>query len=135
VAQAKVQLNQDLAAGNPSVRVIEAPTQAQQSPLLIIAGSVFAAILLAGATVFVPGLAARRVPGPGQLEKAVGCPFWPHRSWGEPEAGRLAGRLHAAIDAHADRDAKSILLVTDTSFRALAALGWATFTGASLVRC
>jgi uncharacterized protein involved in exopolysaccharide biosynthesis len=26
VAQAKVQLNQDLAAGNPSVRVIEAPT-------------------------------------------------------------------------------------------------------------
>jgi hypothetical protein len=42
--------------------------------------------------------------------------------------------LHAAIDAHADRDAKSILLVTDTSFRALPR--WAaTFTGASLVRC
>jgi hypothetical protein len=46
--------------------------------------------------------------------------------------------LHAAIDAHADRDAKSILLVTDKPSAPCNRPPWdwaATFTGASPARC
>lgn len=129
VGQARVQLNQDI-AGNPSVRVIEAPTppsKRNNPPLLIVAGSIFAAILLSGATVFVLASLRAVFLAPAELEKAIGLPVLaaPIEGMSAKLSASGFGRLHAAIDAHADREPKSILLVTDTSFRALqqAALG------------
>jgi uncharacterized protein involved in exopolysaccharide biosynthesis len=123
VEQAKVQLNQD-AAGNPSVRVIEAPTppsKRNNPPLLIIVGSVFAALLLAGATVFVLASLRAVFLAPVELERAMGLPVLaaPIAGMSQKLAASGFGRLHAAIDAHADDHAKTILLVTDGSFRAL----------------
>jgi uncharacterized protein involved in exopolysaccharide biosynthesis len=130
VDQARVQLNQDSAAGNPSVRVIEAPTppsKRNNPPLLVVAGSVFAALLLAGAAVFVLASLRAVFLAPAELEKAIGLPVLaaPIEGMSAKLSASGFGRLHAAIDALADSDAKSILLVTDTSFRALqqAALG------------
>ena len=130
VAQVRVQLNQDSATGNPSVRVIEAPTapdKRNNPPLLIIAGSLFAALLLSGATVFVLASLRDVFLVPAELEKAIGLPVLaaPLAGAGRNHAASGFGRLHAAITAQGGRGGKAILLVTDDSFNALqtAAIG------------
>ena len=124
VEQVRVQLNQDTATGNPSVRVIEAPTvpSKRNNPRsLIVAASVLAAVLLAGATVFVLASMRDVFLMPAELEKTMGLPVLaaPMAGEGQHHAASGFGRLHAAIDAHTGRDGKAILLVTDTSFKAL----------------
>jgi len=129
VGQARVQLNQDV-AGNPSVRVIEAPTapsKRNNPPLLVIAGSLFAAVLLAGATVFVLASLRAVFLAPAELERAMGLPVLaaPIEGMSQKLAASGFGRLSAAIDALSDGHPKTILLATGSSFRALqqAALG------------
>jgi uncharacterized protein involved in exopolysaccharide biosynthesis len=135
VAQVQVQLNQDSTTGNPSVRVIEAPTtpdKRNNPPMLIIAGSVFAALLLSGATVFVLASLRDVFLVPAELEKAIGLPVLaaPLDGPGRNHAASGFGRLHAAMTAQsgmmrAGRGGNAILLVTDDSFNALqtAAIG------------
>ena len=124
VEQVRVQLNQDTATGNPSVRVIEAPTaptKRNNPRSLVIAASVLAGLLLAGAAVFVLASLRDIFLVPAELERAMGLPVLaaPMEGALRHHAASGFGRLHAAMDAHTGRDGKAILLVTDASFKAL----------------
>jgi uncharacterized protein involved in exopolysaccharide biosynthesis len=132
VAQSRVQLNQTTEAGSPSVREIEAPTppaKRSNPPALLIAGSIVAAILLAGTTVFVLGSVREVFLSPMEVERALRLPVIaaPMIDDGDAEASerREYGRAVAAIDAGSRRAATSVLLLAPSSRRSLqtAALG------------
>jgi len=132
VEEARVQLNQTSEAGSPSVRVIEAPTppaNRSNPPLLLIAGSLVAAILIAGTTVFVLGSLREIFLSPMEVERALDLPVLvaPLNDSGNESATaqREYGRAIAAIEQALGRGAKSILLVAPTSRMSLqqAALG------------
>ncbi|AOW25366.1 hypothetical protein AVM11_09690 [Sphingomonas melonis TY] len=129
VEQARVQLNQTTEAGSPNVRVIEAPTpptKRTNPPLLLIAGSIFAGILIAGAAVFIAGSLRETFLTPVEVERALGLPVLaaPVAEQGEGVA-RDYSRLIAAVDAHHQGSGRAVLLVAPSSRMSLqtAALG------------
>lgn len=132
VGQARVQLNQASDAGSPSVRVIEAPTppaKRNNPPLLLIAGSILAAILITGTVVFVLGSLREVFLSPIETERALGLTVLAAPLPASPEAPpstyRDFGRLLGALDAIGGRGGRALLLVAPTAKMSLqeAALG------------
>lgn len=136
VEQARVQLNQTTDAGSPNVRIIEAPTppaKRSNPPLLLIAGSIVAALLIAGATLFVLDSLREVFLAPTETERALGVPVLsaPLEESGDGDDGPSAsvrreyGRMIGAIDSHGNRTHQSVLLLAPDSRMSLqkAALG------------
>jgi uncharacterized protein involved in exopolysaccharide biosynthesis len=132
VGDARVQLNQTTEAGSPSVRVIEAPTppaKRSNPPLLLIAGSIVAALLIAGTTVFVLGSLREVFISPAEVERVLRVPVLasPLSDGDDLSASerREYGRAVAAIDAVARRTSTAVLLIAPSSRMSLqnAALG------------
>ncbi|MES3152087.1 GumC family protein [Sphingomonas faeni] len=132
VEQARVQLNQTTSAGSPNVRIIEAPTtpsKRSNPPMLLVAGSIVAAIMIAGAVLLVLTSLRDTFLAPQEVERVLGLPvlYAPfQRRDGAIGAGRRDfGRLIAAIDGHGPHSARTVLLLAPNSRRSLqeAALG------------
>lgn len=122
VEQARVQLNQTTEAGSPSVRVIEAPTppsKRSNPPLLLIAGSLVAAVLIAGSMVFVLGSLRETFLSPDEVERALQVPVIAAPLVGGEDAAaaeyREFGRAVAMIDAARRLESIAVLLVAPVS--------------------
>lgn len=135
VEQARVQLSQTTSAGSPNVRIIEAPTtpsKRSNPPMLLIAGSIVAGLLIAGATLLVIASLRDTFLAPQEVERALGLPvlYAPleHREGDSGATRRDFGRVVAAIDGGGDRRARTILLLAPNSRLSLqtAALGLGT---------
>lgn len=120
VGQARIQLNQTTDAGSPSVRIIEAPTppaKRSNPPLLLIAGSIVAAILISGTTVFVLGSLREVFLSPMEVERALGLPVLsaPLAGAGPSSVRREYSRLVGAIDVAGRGAPRAVLLLAPSS--------------------
>ena len=138
VEQARVQLNQTTDAGSPNVRIIEAPTppaKRSNPPLLLIAGSIVAALLIAGATLFVLDSLREVFLSPVETERALGVPVLSAPLEDPDDGGGISastrreyGRMIAAIDSSGvggTHGGRAVLLLAPDSRMSLqkAALG------------
>ena len=121
VEQARVQLNQTTSAGSPNVRIIEAPTtpsKRSNPPMLLIAGSIVAGLLTAGAALLVIASLRDTFLAPQEVERTLGMPvlYAPLHHGGDRDgaARRDFGRLVAAIDGHGEGARKVLLLAPDS---------------------
>ncbi|TPG49498.1 hypothetical protein EAH76_19260 [Sphingomonas glacialis] len=130
VEQARVQLNQASGEGGANVRVIEAPTEPSKRsnpPLLLIAGALVAAILLAGVTLLVVTSMRDTFLTPPEVERALDLPVLsaPLGTLAPGVAQREYRKLIAAVDAAGGGGSRTILLLAPHSRMSLqnAALG------------
>ena len=95
VAQARVQLNQDSVEGNPSVRLIEAPTapiSRSNPPALIFAAALVLALVMAAVTVALLTSLREVFLSPREVEAAAGLPVL-----AAPLSGDQSENAHASI--------------------------------------
>lgn len=134
VEQASVQLNQTTSAGSPNVRIIEAPTppsSRSNPPMLLIAGSILAAILISGSALLVLSSLRDTFLAPTDVERTLGLPvpYAPLARVGGKAGNRDYGRLISGIDTQPRRaggqGGKTLLLLAPSSRKSLqsAALG------------
>jgi len=132
VEQASVQLNQTTSAGSPNVRIIEAPTppsKRSNPPLLLVAGSILAALLISGSVLLVLSSLRDTFLAPQEVERILGLPtlYAPlaraDRALGADRHDY--GRLISGIDAKVGQGGRTLLLVAPNSRLSLqaAALG------------
>lgn len=125
VDQANVQQNQATSLGGTNVRVVEAPavpTARSNPPMLLIAASIVAAILIAAVSVIVMATLRETFLSGEEAERTLGLPVIAAPLDTDPaDAGRATparsdyGRLVAAIDAHAGRTGRTIMLLAPQS--------------------
>jgi Mrp family chromosome partitioning ATPase len=132
VGQARVQLNQAAGAGSPNVRVIQAPARPiarSNPPLLLIAGSVVAAILVSMTALVLLSSVRDTFLTPSEVQRALGlrvlcAPF--RRADEQPgEQQREFDRVAATIGNGEADQGRTLLLLAPSSRMSLqeAALG------------
>ena len=126
VAQSRVQLNQDSVDGNPSVRLIEAPTapiSRSNPPSLILAGAVVVALAMAAMTVGLLTSLREVFLSPREVEVATGLPVLAAPLSGEQgeNAHTSILRMLSAISANILAREGSVLFVEPSSRRNLQA--------------
>ena len=124
VAQAKVQLNQDSDVGNPSVRLIEAPTapiSRSNPPSLILAGAMVVALVMAAVTVGLLTSLREVFLSPREVEAATGLPVLASPLSGERIENDHTSilRMLSAISANIISSEGSVLFVEQASRRNL----------------
>ncbi|MEH3106988.1 MAG: hypothetical protein PGN09_06760 [Sphingomonas fennica] len=116
VEQARIQQNEASSTGSTNVRVIEAPVipnKRSNPPLLFVAASIVAAILLAGVAVFLMSSVRETFLSPQEAERKLRLPVLSAPLEGEDGVPQRPdySRLIAAIDQSAPGRAKVALLL------------------------